>query len=88
MQNRKGLLKFKKTLNGKRVQVEELLTEIDNLAVLLHQVRVQTDKIEAAADAIGDSLLSRLGSDGAAPMASRRNAPRVESTQPDGPVRM
>jgi hypothetical protein len=88
MQNRKGLLKFKKAVNGKSVQVEELLTEIDNLAVLLHRVREQTDKIEAAADAIGDSLLNRLHNDTPASVASRRDAQRVESTQPNGSVRM
>ena len=88
MQNRKGLLKFKKNLDGKRAQVAELLTEIDNLAVLLQQVRVQTDKIEAAADAIGDSLLQRLHTDTTTPAASRRNTQRVEPTHLDGSVRM
>ena len=87
MQNRK-LLKFKKTLSGKRIQVEELLTEIDNLAVLLHQVRVQTDKIEAAADAIGDSLLNRLHNVTPSSIATPRNPQRVVSNQSNGSIRM
>ncbi|HVN19041.1 MAG TPA: hypothetical protein VMU05_09725 [Dongiaceae bacterium] len=41
-------------------QAEQLLNEIDNLALLLHEVRKQTDRIEAAADAIGDAVLSHL----------------------------
>jgi hypothetical protein len=41
-----------------------LLQEIDNLALLLHEVKKQTDRIEAAADAIGDSILARLAADG------------------------
>ena len=43
-----------------RMEAEELLNEIDNLALLLHEVKRQSDKIEAAADAIGDAILSRL----------------------------
>ena len=35
-----------------RMEAEELLNEIDNLALLLHEVKRQSDKIEAAADAI------------------------------------
>ena len=61
MSNKKRVLKLSGYVNGKRVRVEELLREIDNLAVLLHQVKLQTDKVEAAADAIGDAILNRLG---------------------------
>jgi len=61
MSNKKRVMKLSGYVNGKRVRVEELLREIDNLAVLLHQVKLQTDKVEAAADAIGDAILNRLG---------------------------
>lgn len=44
-----------------RNEAEVLLNEIDSLALLLHEVRKQTDRIEAAADAIGDAILSALG---------------------------
>lgn len=57
-----------------RVDAEELLNEIDNLALLLHEVKRQTDRIEAAADAIGDAILSRL--DDADPVASSRLSKR------------
>jgi hypothetical protein len=44
----------------RRHEAEQLLNEIDNLAILLHEVRKQTDRIGAAADAIGDAVLSHL----------------------------
>jgi hypothetical protein len=65
------LFKLAITDHGAREQAEELLEEIDNLALLLHEVRKQTDRIEAAADAIGDSILSRLATE------TRLNAARV-----------
>ena len=58
-----AVLKFAEPAAKSRTQAEELLSEIDRLAVLLHEVKKQTDKIEAAADAIGDAILSRLESD-------------------------
>lgn len=54
-----------------RMDAQELLKEIDNLALLLHEVKKQTDRIEAAADAIGDSILSHFGND-RAPLSSFR----------------
>jgi len=54
------LLKFVQGNRSPQIATEELLDEIDNLALLLHEVRKQTDRIEAAADAIGDAILSRL----------------------------
>jgi len=64
-----------------RMEAEELLNEIDNLALLLHEVKRQTDKIEAAADAIGDAILSRLDDDH--PVASSRVSKRsILSMQP------
>ena len=64
-----------------RMEAEELLNEIDNLALLLHEVKRQSDKIEAAADAIGDAILSRL--DDAHPVASSRLSRRsILSMQP------
>jgi hypothetical protein len=71
-----GLLKFAGP-GSARIEAEELLNEIDNLALLLHEVRKQTDRIEAAADAIGDAILSALGGEaGSLPSlpAGRRSA--------------
>lgn len=53
------------------MDAQELLKEIDNLALLLHEVKKQTDRIEAAADAIGDSILSHFGNH-RAPLSSFR----------------
>lgn len=58
--NKTRLLSFAESADSKRLQAKQLLNEIDNLALLLHEVRKQTDRIEAAADAIGDSILARL----------------------------
>jgi hypothetical protein len=72
------LLKFAESAGHGRLQAEQLLNEIDNLALLLHEVRKQTDKIEAAADAIGDSILTRLSSDAVAQVESRtRSVPTM-----------
>jgi len=65
--NGKGKNRFLKLADraeSRRAQAQELLNEIDNLALLLHEVKKQTDKIEAAADAIGDTILARLDIDG------------------------
>lgn len=69
--------------DGDRAQAaENLLHEIDNLAVLLHEVKEQIDKIEAAADAIGDAILTRI--------PEPRRAPRKSSLnrQPKGATRL
>jgi len=44
----------------KIAQAQELLQEIDELALLLHEVKKQSERIQAAADAIGDSLVEVL----------------------------
>jgi len=56
--------------DNSRIEAEELLNEIDNLALLLHEVKKQTDRIEAAADAIGDAILSRLDNEKISPVTS------------------
>jgi hypothetical protein len=67
--------------DGTRMEAEELLNEIDNLALLLHEVKRQSDKIEAAADAIGDAILSRF--DDAQPVGNSRLSRRsILSMQP------
>ena len=64
------LLKSAERNDSRRMEAEELLDEIDNLALLLHEVKQQTDRIEAAADAIGDAILCRVGPDRARPPVS------------------
>ncbi len=41
-------------------QAERLQNELDHLALLLDEVKRQTERVEAAADAIGDALISQL----------------------------
>jgi hypothetical protein len=43
-----------------RAQAYHLQKELDHLALLLDEVKRQTEKVEAAADAIGDTLISQL----------------------------
>lgn len=69
-----------KFADADRMEVEELLNEIDNLALLLHEVKRQSDKIEAAADAIGDAILSHL--DDAAAAGSRISRRSILPMQP------
>jgi len=45
------------TANEKLRRAQELLQEVDSLAVLLDEVKKQSEKIQAAADAIGDEFL-------------------------------
>lgn len=62
-----------KFADADRMELQELLNEIDNLALLLHEVKRQSDKIEAAADAIGDAILSHLDDAAAGSRISRRS---------------
>lgn len=41
-------------------QAQRLLRELDQLALLLDEVKRQTERVEAAADAIGDALIRQL----------------------------
>lgn len=43
-----------------RAHAHQLQKELDHLALLLDEVKRQTEKVEAAADAIGDALISQL----------------------------
>ena len=76
-----SLLNFVDAGNS-RMEAEQLLKEIDNLALLLHEVKKQTDRIEAAADAIGDAILSHLDKE-RSPMAnSRATKPKESRSNP------
>jgi len=46
--------------NEKLRRAQELLQEVDSLALLLDEVKKQSEKIQAAADAIGDEFLSNF----------------------------
>ncbi len=72
---------------GTGMEAEELLDEIDNLALLLHEVKQQTDRIEAAADAIGDAILNQLRSDRASSSVTR-TPKRSVAVQPKSSPRL
>jgi hypothetical protein len=76
-----SVLNFAHTGNS-GIEAEELLNEIDNLALLLHEVKKQTDRIEAAADAIGDSILSHLDKKKPLAASSRPTKPRESKSNP------
>ena len=42
------------------MRLQQLQNEIDNLALLVNEAKRQSDKIQAAADALGDDLLVDL----------------------------
>lgn len=46
-------------------QIQRLQDEIDKLALLVHEAKIQSDKIQAAADAFGDLMLIDTGDAGA-----------------------
>ncbi len=58
--NKVIMLKNYSNPNIRRAQAQQLQRELDSLALLLEQVKKQTDRVGAAADAIGDALLGAL----------------------------
>lgn len=44
----------------KNVQIQQLQDEIDKLALLVNEAKRQSDRIQAAADALGDAVLGDL----------------------------
>lgn len=86
--NNATLLKFADGNGNSQIGTEELLGEIDNLAVLLQEVRKQTDRIEAAADAIGDSILNRIAPARETSPSGSRPSERIGSSQTKTPTRL
>jgi hypothetical protein len=50
---------------SRKSQIQQLHDEIDKLALLVHEAKIQSDKIQAAADAFGDLMLIDTGNAGA-----------------------
>lgn len=46
--------------NPKNVRLQQLQDEIDKLALLVNEAKRQSDRIQAAADALGDSVFAEL----------------------------
>lgn len=55
--NKIALLKSTSTSSIRGSQIQRLQDEIDKLALLVHEAKKQSDKIQAAADAFGDLML-------------------------------
>jgi hypothetical protein len=60
------------TENEKPRRAQELLQEVDSLALLLDEVKKQSEKIQAAADAIGDEFLRNFRTSRLKPQASKK----------------
>ena len=54
-------LKPKLTSIIKSVQLQQLQDEIDKLALLVNEAKRQSDRIQAAADALGDAVFEDVG---------------------------
>jgi len=72
----------------RQIQIQQLQQEIDQLALLVLEAKKQSDRIQAAADALGDAELSELGSepdskDGTKPRrVGSKNKVRTRSSRP------
>jgi hypothetical protein len=53
-------LRMRPGSNPKNVRLQQLQDEIDKLALLVNEAKRQSDKIQAAADALGDSVFAEL----------------------------
>jgi hypothetical protein len=63
--NKMVLLRSTSTSRVRETQIQRLHDEIDKLALLVHEAKKQSDKIQAAADAFGDLILFDTESAGA-----------------------
>jgi hypothetical protein len=55
--NKMALLRSTSTSSVRETQVQRLQDEIDKLALLVHEAKKQSDRIQAAADEVGDLIL-------------------------------
>lgn len=53
-------MKMRSGLNPKEAQIRQLQEEIDKLALLVNEAKRQSDRIQAAADALGDAVVIRF----------------------------
>ena len=64
-------MKVRPGTNPKQAQIRHLQNEIDKLALLVNEAKRQSDRIQAAADALGDAFLIQFD-DGAANSGDKR----------------
>jgi hypothetical protein len=63
--------------NAKNLQLQRLQEEIDKLALLVNEAKCQSDRIQAAADALGDAVFAEID----AAMLSAGNGKRNRSSK-------
>jgi hypothetical protein len=64
-------MKVRSGTNPRQAQIRHLQHEIDKLALLVNEAKRQSDRIQAAADALGDSVLLHF-EDGASNGSDKR----------------
>jgi hypothetical protein len=72
-------MKLRPGTSPRHVQIRNLQQEIDKLALLVNEAKRQSDRIQAAADALGDSALLHL-EDGASNGSDKRSRLRSVGT--------
>jgi len=60
---------------NRQAQLQQLQNEIDKLALLVNEAKRQSDRIQAAADALGDAVLLKL--EGVAPGSNGEKRSRI-----------
>jgi hypothetical protein len=65
-------MKVRSGTNPRQAQIRHLQHEIDKLALLVNEAKRQSDRIQAAADALGDSVPLHFVEDGASNGSDKR----------------
>lgn len=65
---------------NRQVQLQQLQNEIDKLALLVNEAKRQSDRIQAAADALGDAVLLKL--EGVGPASNGEKHSRIRKSDP------
>jgi hypothetical protein len=65
---------------GKGAHLQQLHDEIDKLALLVNEAKRQSDRIQAAADALGDDVFVNVGDEMLASASDKRTRLRKTDT--------
>jgi hypothetical protein len=71
-------MKVRPSNNPKHAQIRQLQNEIDKLALLVNEAKRQSDRIQAAADALGDAFVLQF-EDGASSSDKRGRLRQIET---------
>lgn len=74
-------MKMRASLSPKEAQIRQLQEEIDKLALLVNEAKRQSDRIQQAADALGDAVVIRFDDRNLAPAGNdkRGRIRRIDS---------